>query len=75
MASRRCDLGVGCEEYGVCYAMAHGRPEQCGARVTIEDLQVDLGVAVNCGQCRSRAEEIIEDPFPSSSEVERRTDT
>jgi hypothetical protein len=25
-----CDLGVGCEEYGVCYADAHGQPDQCG---------------------------------------------
>lgn len=25
-----CDLGVGCEEYGVCYAEAHGEPERCG---------------------------------------------
>lgn len=29
-----CTLGVGCEG-GVCYAMAHGYPEQCG--VTIVD--------------------------------------
>jgi len=27
----RCDLGVGCEEAGVCYAMANGRPDRCGA--------------------------------------------
>jgi hypothetical protein len=26
----RCDLGVGCEEASVCYAMAHGEPERCG---------------------------------------------
>lgn len=26
-----CTLGVGCES-GVCYAMAHGRPEMCGAQ-------------------------------------------
>ena len=29
-----CTLGVGCES-GVCYAEAHGQPEQCG--VTIVD--------------------------------------
>lgn len=25
-----CTLSVGCEESGVCYASAHGHPEQCG---------------------------------------------
>ncbi|PBB68157.1 hypothetical protein CK228_13695 [Mesorhizobium sp. WSM4312] len=25
-----CDMGVGCEQYGVCYAAAHGEPERCG---------------------------------------------
>lgn len=25
-----CNMGVGCEEYGVCYASAHGEPERCG---------------------------------------------
>lgn len=25
-----CNMGVGCEEYGVCYAAAHGEPERCG---------------------------------------------
>lgn len=24
-----CSMGVGCDEYGVCYAEAHGQPEQC----------------------------------------------
>lgn len=24
-----CSMGVGCDEYGVCYASAHGRPEMC----------------------------------------------
>lgn len=28
--SERCSLDVGCDEYGVCYAAAHGQPEQCG---------------------------------------------
>lgn len=26
----KCSLGVGCEQSGVCYADAHGQPEQCG---------------------------------------------
>lgn len=25
-----CSLGVGCEQYGVCYAVANGKPEMCG---------------------------------------------
>jgi hypothetical protein len=28
-ASKPCSMGVGCDEYGVCYASAHGRPEMC----------------------------------------------
>lgn len=27
---KRCDLGVGCDEAGVCYAIAHNQPDQCG---------------------------------------------
>ena len=27
--SASCDLGVGCDEAGVCYAMANGKPEMC----------------------------------------------
>lgn len=26
---RHCDMGVGCDEVGVCYAEAHGQPERC----------------------------------------------
>ena len=26
-----CSMGVGCDEAGVCYAMAHGQPELCAA--------------------------------------------
>jgi hypothetical protein len=25
-----CNLGVGCEESGMCYAEAHGEPRRCG---------------------------------------------
>lgn len=31
-----CSMGVGCDEAGVCYAAAHGRPEMC-PREEIED--------------------------------------
>lgn len=27
--STHCDMGVGCDEAGVCYAAAHGQPERC----------------------------------------------
>lgn len=29
MLMERCSMGVGCDEWGVCYADAHGQPEQC----------------------------------------------
>ena len=32
-----CTLGVGCDEYGICYAEAHGQPEQCGRNVPGDD--------------------------------------
>ena len=25
-----CDMGVGCEEAGICYAEDHGEPVRCG---------------------------------------------
>ena len=28
-AEQRCSMGVGCGTAGVCYARAHGRPEEC----------------------------------------------
>lgn len=28
-ADRYCDMGVGCGEYGACYAAANGEPERC----------------------------------------------
>lgn len=27
-----CSLQVGCDEYGVCYASAMGRPDMCGRK-------------------------------------------
>lgn len=29
---KTCSLGVGCEEAGTCYAVAHNQPDQCGAQ-------------------------------------------
>jgi hypothetical protein len=28
-APTNCDMGVGCEEVGICYAEAHGEPDRC----------------------------------------------
>lgn len=28
-AREQCTMGVGCDQFGVCYADAHGQPEQC----------------------------------------------
>lgn len=41
----QCTMGVGCNEYGVCYAEAHGQPEQCPlyvARSEQPDLSPEL---------------------------------
>jgi len=32
-----CNMGVGCEETGFCYAAAHGQPEQCGRPIDAPD--------------------------------------
>jgi len=32
-AESKCNYGVGCGTAGVCYAAAHGRPEECGKSV------------------------------------------
>ena len=34
-----CDMGVGCEEAGVCYAAVHGEPERCGREVSTANLK------------------------------------
>lgn len=40
----QCNFGVGCDEYGVCYAAAHGQPERCGKPnpmdVIVENAQI-----------------------------------
>jgi hypothetical protein len=53
MAEPRCSLGVGCEESGVCYAMAMGEPERCGL--------VEMEIA-NRKLTRAEAEGICETP-------------
>jgi hypothetical protein len=37
-----CNMGVGCEETGICYAEANGQPEQCG-RPTAEPVAQPAG--------------------------------
>jgi hypothetical protein len=41
----RCKLDVGCEECGVCYAEAHGQPEQCGHSIVRSDVEQRFGDA------------------------------
>jgi len=35
MSQAPCDMGVGCDEAGVCYAAANGEPARCGRTVQI----------------------------------------
>jgi hypothetical protein len=35
VTEQHCTLGVGCESAVVCYAMAHGEPDRCGARAAV----------------------------------------
>jgi hypothetical protein len=30
LPTKPCNMGVGCDEAGVCYADAHGEPNRCG---------------------------------------------
>lgn len=30
-----CTMGVGCEEYGVCFAKSNGDPSRCDARALL----------------------------------------
>lgn len=40
-AERSCSMGVGCGTAGVCYAKAHGRPEECsGFYVTADSTTI-----------------------------------
>jgi len=55
--SASCDLGVGCDEAGVCYAKANGKPEMChrttslaaqdGMVEALEDAEVILSQYAN----------------------------
>jgi hypothetical protein len=31
MNERDCNMGVGCDEAGICYASANGKPDMCGS--------------------------------------------
>ncbi|MGY3265848.1 hypothetical protein [Lysobacter sp. HA35] len=41
-ATAGCTMGVGCDEAGVCYARAHGKPEMCPQAATPSSAQVGL---------------------------------
>lgn len=56
-----CSLGVGCEQYGVCYADAHGKPEECGKpSFACEALKDDRRIADHDKELWLSAEEKIE---------------
>ena len=50
-----CNLGVGCNESGVCYAAAHNRPEMCG--MSEEICQYCTGAGVIYGHEEAESEE------------------
>ena len=53
----QCDLGVGCEEAGRCYASAQGKPEQCGRLITpIQGGEAPLSAHVMCESCDGSGE-------------------
>lgn len=45
---KRCDMGVGCDEAGVCYAAAHGEPERCPLAEPPRDVRI-----VSCEACNT----------------------
>ena len=45
--NERCNLGVGCEEAGVCFALAHGEPDRCGALAPAIDFDSDEPLVCN----------------------------
>jgi len=53
-----CTMGVGCEEYGICYALAHGSPERCGMSV-YEEKRAQLNI-----------EQLLPAEFLSGNEIE-----
>ena len=56
-----CSMGVGCDETGICYALAHGEPERCGKpavqeeslRATISSEMCDLVHSIYRAECCS----------------------
>lgn len=49
-AERRCSMGVGCGTAGVCYAKAHGRPEECTGWLRSADQEVICPVAARSAE-------------------------
>jgi hypothetical protein len=49
-----CTMGVGCDEYGVCYANAHGQPRQCPHYVapTVSEIACVLRDVLNTSGAR-----------------------
>lgn len=54
----RCTMGVGCDETGVCYALAHGQPERCARipdRCTCDKPTWDEPEVGMCDRCEELA--------------------
>jgi hypothetical protein len=53
-----CNLGLGCEEVGQCYAQTMGRPEQCGAGAnpTERQRQTEFPDCLYPAQCNNNRE-------------------
>ncbi|MER9605352.1 hypothetical protein [Mesorhizobium sp. M0243] len=58
-----CTMGVGCDEYGVCYAAAHGQPDRCGqeeapSRYVVKDIDTGHYLQSMFGGLRARSADI-----------------
>ena len=58
-AEQRCSMGVSCGTAGVCYAKAHGRPEDC-PKTTCQARQFSDQMVCACGAVWD-----VNDPSPS----------
>ncbi|MFY4709945.1 hypothetical protein [Burkholderia glumae] len=56
-STQRCNLGVGCDEAGVCYASAHGDASQCG-RAAVSPATAALPIKIPHVHIRPEDEEI-----------------
>lgn len=59
----RCDLGVGCEDAGVCYADAHGEPARCGRKgQTVTKVKEPPVLCPACGKAAKCSHALMSNP-------------